>query len=119
MGRECCRLQTCPLDLKDLLAGSDEGKDILREITNSEHIRLLARNAQSLANARGHAMTADVLGRLTKDMDMAEAMRTFSASRGTYFRSYHGVILIECRSVLFFNFRNYQGKSPLCKPTGV
>ena len=78
-------MQTCPLDLKDLLAGSDEGKDILREITNSEHIRLLARNAQSLANARGHAMTADVLGRLTKDMDMAEAMRIFSASKGPYF----------------------------------
>ena len=72
-------------------------------------IRLLAQNAQSLAGVRGHAMTADVLGRLSKGLDMSDAMHIFSASKGPYFLSVSPPSLYL--SALQFSSLSYLGVS--------
>ena len=78
----CGRLQECPLTLKDLLAGSSDGRALLQEAHTSKVTSQIAQNACALAQVRGHAMTADVIGRLTKGLDMKDATRIFNTNKG-------------------------------------
>jgi len=74
------RLQSDPLTWADVISKCTEGAAFLAEVQMSKLEKIAAANCKTLAHDAKQAFTADIIGRLAKDMPPAEAAKYFGVS---------------------------------------
>jgi len=79
------RLQSDPLTWRDIIAKGTEGAAFLDEVQISRLDKTAAANCKRLAHDAKQAFTADIIGRLAKDMPPAEAAKYFGIDECKFF----------------------------------